>query len=253
MLFARIILLSAFISCVLTFNAQMVNIETKRIYDDSIGWSGNVQMNFSAIQNQDALFAVSLKPRTQFKTKKQNFFLLGDLTYSKGTQRLYANAGMLHFRYAYRIKQSTWKWEAYSQLQYNELLDQKYRVLAGGGIRDKFYDKNSWKFFVGTSAFFEQEKFLSADTLKNTVRWSNYLSWFVHPNANFTFAGSTYYQPNIEKFNDYFLSGNYIFSVKVTNRTDLRIEYTFFYDSQPRQNVRDLIYSLVAGVNYSFR
>ena len=36
-------------------NAQIVNIENKRIYDDSSGISGSIAANFSAIRNQDLL------------------------------------------------------------------------------------------------------------------------------------------------------------------------------------------------------
>lgn len=33
--------------------AQVVNIENKRIYDDTSGWSGALDAGFSAVQNKD--------------------------------------------------------------------------------------------------------------------------------------------------------------------------------------------------------
>jgi ABC-type transport system involved in multi-copper enzyme maturation permease subunit len=93
-----------------SIHSQVVNIENKRIYDDTVGWSGNISGVFSAIQNQDLLFLANFRPTAQYKSKNQNYFLIGDFTYSKGKEKLYANAGMFHFRFAQRIKSSPWKW-----------------------------------------------------------------------------------------------------------------------------------------------
>ncbi len=233
--------------------AQVVNIENKRIYDDTTGWSGEVTGLFSAQKNQDLLLSANFRPRAQFKTKKQNFFLIGDYVFSKGQDRVYSNAGMFHFRYAYRIKASAWKWEAYSQIQYNELLDQRYRFLNGAGIRVKFYDKKRWKFFAGTSTFYEQEQFQSNKSIVEDVRWSNYLSWFIDPKTFFSFTGATYYQPLWSDFNDYRISGQYVLSFTVTKHFSIKTNLNFFHDSKPQLDVPKTIYATTVGFGYTFR
>jgi hypothetical protein len=41
--------------------AQVVNIENKRIYDDTLGWSGTVDASFSAQQTRDLLFSLNFR------------------------------------------------------------------------------------------------------------------------------------------------------------------------------------------------
>ncbi len=231
----------------------MVNIENRRIYDDTTGWSGEVTGLFSAQQNKDLLVSANFRPRAQFKTKKQNFFLIGDYVFSKGKERVFSNAGMFHFRYAYRIRKSPWKWEAYSQIQYNELLDQRYRFLNGAGIRWKFYDKDRWKFFAGTSTFYEQEQFASTNSIREDLRSSTYLSWFIDPKTFFSFTGATYFQPLWRNFNDYRLSGQYVLSFTVTKQFSIKSNLSFFHDSNPQPNVPKTIYATTVGFGYTFR
>lgn len=235
--------------------SQVVNIENKRIYDDTSGWSGAIDASFSAVQNKDLLLTGAFRPRVQYKSKKHYYLFLTDWVYSKGADRIYANSGMIHFRYAYRLgskkdttKKSPWKWESYAQIQYNQMLDQRLRALAGSGLRVKFLDQGGYKFFAGSSAFFEYEEIQSSTEIIQDVRWSNYISWFIDPKSNFAFSGATYYQPNLGDFNDFRLMGQYALTFRFFRRVDFRLEYTTFFDSKPPSNVRNWIFSSSAGI-----
>lgn len=242
--FLAFLLIFYFVS---SLHSQVVNIENKRIYDDTVGWSGNISGTFSAIQNQELLFSANFRPTAQYKTKKQNYFLIGDFTYSKGKERVYANAGMFHFRFAQRIKRSPWKWESYAQIQYNELRDQAYRALAGTGLRWKFYDKKNWKFFLGSSTCYEIEEIRTSQELTEDIRWSNYLSWFINPKTFFTFTGATYYQPKWEDFEDYRLLGQYTLSFTITKNFSVKSDFSFFHDTNPPTDVRKTTFSTMFG------
>jgi len=228
-------------------SAQVVNIENKRIYDDTTGLSGALEGTFSAQRTRDLLYTLAFKTLVQYKskTKKHYYLLLNDLRYSAGDV-VYANSGMSHFRYAYRIKNSPWKWESYAQVQYNQLLLQKLRALGGTGIRWKFYDKNNAKFFVGTSFFYEYEEIQPEIEFNNDVRWSNYLSWFI-VKPTYSFTAATYYQPNVADFKDFRLSGQYTFLFKLKRKVDFKVEFTNFYDSRPPVTVRNFVFSSTFG------
>ena len=227
--------------------SQVVNIENKRIYDDTIGWSGNLSGTFSSIQNNDLLFSANFRPTAQYKTKRQNYFLIGDFTYSKGKEKVYANAGLFHFRFAQRIKNSGWKWESYAQIQYNELRDQSYRTLAGTGLRCKFYDKENWKFFAGSSTYYEIERIQTTQEVDEDIRWSNYLSWFIDPKTFFTFTGATYYQPKWEDFEDYRILGQYTLAFKVTKNFNIKLDLSFFHDTKPPVGIPKTTFSSMFG------
>lgn len=231
-------------------NAQIVNIENKRIYDDTSGWSGSLDAGFAVTQNSpDILYSGNFRPRVQYKTRKNHFLVITDLNYTASNKTTYANSGMAHFRYARRIKNSPWKWEAYTQIQYNELLNQRVRYLIGTGPRWKFIDTNNVRFFAGTSTFWEYEELTEDGIIHDNMRWSNYLSWFIRTKTGFSFSGTTYYQPRWDRFSDFRFSGQYSIAQAITKRLDMRIEFNLYYDSAPPVNVRKTVFSSSAGIH----
>lgn len=228
--------------------SQIVNIENRRIYEDTSGWSGSLDAGFSVTQNSsNVLYSGNFRPRIQYKTRKNYFLLISDLTYAASNKTTYANSGMSHFRYARRIKNSAWKWEAYTQIQYNQLLNQRVRFLVGTGPRWKFIDTNNVRFFVGTSAFWEYEELTKDGVINDNMRWSNYLSWFIKTKGGFSFSATTYYQPRFDRIKDFRFSGQYSIAQQLTKRLDIRFEFNLFYDSYPPTDVRKTVFSSSTG------
>lgn len=229
-------------------NAQIVNIENKRIYDDTSGWSGSLDANFSAMQNNEMLYNLGFRPRVQYKTRKHYVFFLSDVSYTGSSTKTYANSGMSHLRYAHRIKNGPWKWENYAQIQYNELLNQKVRALVGTGLRWKFFDKNNTRFFIGTSVFREYEELQTDKVINRSFRWSSYLSWFIAAKSNWSCSATHYIQPNIEDMKDVRYAGQLAFSMKLNRHLDLRLEGNLFHDSKPPINVRPTVFNTTIGI-----
>ena len=247
-------LISGIISFVqFSIYAQIVNIENKRIYDDSSGISGSIAANFNAVRNQDLLLSAGLKPLIQYKAPLHYYLLYADWNYSKGANNTFSNAGMLHFRYAYRLnfldkqhRKSPWKLESYAQIQYNQLLRQRLRTLTGCGIRWKIFEVKASRSFLGSSVFYEYEELLSLEVIKQ-VRWSNYWSWFVNVNS-FTFTGVNYFQPNINDFTDTRFMGQYTIGYRLNRNISLRTDFMIFYDSRPAQNVKNTVFNSSFGL-----
>ncbi|MEY3198931.1 MAG: hypothetical protein RJA13_889 [Bacteroidota bacterium] len=250
----RILMSCGFIFLTFLATSQVVNIENRRIYDDTSGWSGAFDAGFSAVQNKDLLLNASFRPRLQYKTKKHYYLFLTDWYYSKGADRVYANTGMVHFRYAYRLnkknstKKSPWKWESYAQIQYNQLLDQRLRTLAGTGLRIKALDKKGYRIFAGTSTFYEYEAIQSSDLIQKNFRWSNYISWYFNPKPSFSFSAVTYFQPLWNNLNDFRFMGQYTLTFNTFKRMDFRFEFNNFFDSKPPKDVRNWIFNTSVGI-----
>jgi len=239
-----------FFPLVSSLNAQIVNIENKRVYDDTSGWYGNLDGIFSFVQNKDFLYQLNVRARIQYKTKKHYFLFLQDFVYSGG-QKVYANSGMGHFRYAYRIKQSHLKWESYFQTQYNQILRQRVRVLLGTGLRWKFVKKEKINSFFGSSIFYEYEELQAENEFNDDFRWSNYLSWFIKM-KQISFSATTYYQPLLSNFNDFRFAGQYSLYSSLNKELKLKTECSIFYDSRPPSNVKSTLLSFMIGLSYEF-
>lgn len=249
----------AFFSICISLNpncfCQIVNIENKRIYDDTLGWSGALDGGFSAFQNQDLLLNANFRPRVQYKTSRHYFLFLTDWFYSKSPDKVFANAGMVHLRYAWRLKsfkkaiKNPWKWESYAQVQYNQLLDQRIRALVGSGFRLKALDNKGYRIFAGTSTLYEYEEIRTSGLIYKNLRWSNYLSCFINPKPNLSLSAVTYFQPLWQNFSDFRIMGQYALNINIFKRTDLRFEVNHFFDSNPPPDVRKFIFSTMLGVH----
>jgi hypothetical protein len=239
------------IFCLFLWNStfsQIVNVERARIYEDSGGWAGSIDAGVYAIQNDKLLFNSFLRPRVQYKTRKHYYLLLTDWSYTIGGKEVFSNFGMAHFRYHYRLYDSPWKWESYVQGQYNQLLDERARAIAGTGIRVKMLDKNNWRLYAGMSGFIEYEQLKSTNRETNDFRSSTYISWFYDNKKAFSFTGVTYYQPNLGRFKDFRFLGQYTLLFRVFKRIDLKFEINAFYDSEPPVDVRQWVFNSHFGV-----
>lgn len=271
--------------------AQVVNIENRRVNDGTYGFSGALDLTLSAQQQKDLLLTVYFKPLIQYKFSGKSDFsfkkaiensdsievnqdsipkpdrnkhlllLINDLKYTGARNATYANFGMSHLRYAYRIGDSGWKWESYTQIQYNQLLLQKVRYLIGTGVRSKVadvkpkedgYNKRAVRLFLGTSLFYEYEEINYPDRpmeYNNAVRWSNYFSMYMNFKT-FEFTSSTYIQPNLADFRDYRISGDYSLLLRISEPFSVKLNFSSYYDTKPPETLLKHTYSLSLGFVY---
>lgn len=249
----RILYAISLLFCLGNLHAQIQHIENRRIYNDTTGWAGSSEANFSALQNRDLLVNLDVKPFVQYKDSMNYFLALGQYRYSVG-DIVYAHSLLFHFRYSrYLVKDVRWvMWEAYTQAQINPLLSQRVRALVGSGPRFQLFENKKYKLYSGLSYMYEYEETISDSSIQRNHRGSFYVSWFFHPKPNFTFSGSTYAQPLLTNFKDYRLSGQYTLAFKVFKRTAFKFEFGFLYDSRPPLDVRHYIFNAQAGIIFDF-
>lgn len=269
--------------------AQVVNIENRRANDGTYGFSGALDMTLSAQRQKDLLVTVHLKPLIQYKfsgksdagykkaaeisdsisteqkvkpdKNKHLLLLINDLKYTGSRDNTYANFGMSHLRYSYRIANSSWKWESYTQIQYNQLLLQKVRTLIGTGLRAKLadiapkeggFDKRAVRLFFGSSLFYEYEEInysFRPMEFENTVRWNSYFSMYMNFRY-FELTSATYIQPNLAVFKDCRVLGDHSILIRVSNPFSIKFNYSHFYDTRPPETVTAKTYSVSAGFVY---
>lgn len=192
---------------------------------------------------------------------KHMLLLINDLKYTGARKNTYANFGMIHLRYAYRIGTTPLKLESYYQIQYNQLLLQKVRTIVGIGFRHKFldtkpedggYEKRAIRLFAGTSVYYEYEEikydFRPMEYL-NAVRWSTYISSYLNF-KKFEISSTTYFQPNLASFKDHRVSGDYALLLRISDPFSVKINFSHFYDSKPPETVNKGTFSLSAGFVY---
>lgn len=277
----------------ISVEAQVVNIENQRAGDGTYGFSGALDLTLSAQQQKDLLVTMHFKPLIQYKfnnkeryeeAKRRNrrvdstryqidsveakkdlnkhlLLLITDIKYTGARKNTYANFGMTHLRYAYRIGNTGLKWESYGQIQYNKLLLQKVRTVLGTGLRAKIidispqrkgYENRAMRLFFGSSLYYEYEEiqygFRPMD-YNNAFRWSSYISSYF--NFKFLeFMSSSYIQPSLADFRDLRISGDYSVLFRVSKPFSIKFNFSHFYDSRPPESVMKNTFSTSAGFVY---
>lgn len=55
--------------------SQVVNIENKRNYDDTVGFNGSIDANCSAIKTKDLIVNLFFRPRVQYKSRNHYYLI----------------------------------------------------------------------------------------------------------------------------------------------------------------------------------
>lgn len=181
--------------------AQVVNIEGRRFMNDTVPWSGFVDLRFNVAENTQRSSNFGLGGAVQHVRGKHRWFFINDLTLNRVEANAFQNTGFQHLRYNY-ARDRMWTGEAFVQTQYNKPLALDFRLTIGAGPRLRLVNEGSYKVHIGTALMFEQESITNGPSF-GAGRSSSYLS----ATANFTpvvgLSTVLYYQPRLFDASDH--------------------------------------------------
>ena len=238
--------------CHVVLTAQsIVNIEKRRIVTDTIGWAGSANLSFRFNKNVDKQFALSTTSHLQYKSQKTLYLLLGNVSLVEAGGKRFVNAGFIHFRINRKLGKVI-RWEAFSQYQYNSILQVDQRTLIGTGPRLKLFHSDKFRLYQGTLYMFEHEEIISPEFTHDDHRISAYFSSVWEPSKTVQLTATWYYQPLIEQFADHRLSGNMKLGFSITEKLQFTTSFNYLRDSRPPTDVPKEVYSMSNGLSYSF-
>ncbi len=237
-----------------TISAQVVNIEGKRIHTDTTGFAGHIDLGISLEKNVAQFLNFNGNSLIQYKTRNSRhlFLFMADagLVRTGGVDII--NRYLGHVRYNTRFFANWLKWEALMQFQRNPLIDIEARYLYGTGFRFKLSEKSKARFYLGTTYIFEHERGFQDNREEFNHRWSNYFTFSILPNENFTLKSTTYFQPIFTLFSDYRLMEDIRLEFKITKNLTYTTSFEMIYDTRPPAGIPHLIYLLRNGIGYKF-
>lgn len=180
---------------------QVVNIENKRLDDDTSRWAGQAGLRFNVVENTQRSVNFGANGSVQFIHDIHRAFFVTDLSLNKVETNAFTNTGFQHLRYQ-RHWHGPFSWEGYTQMQYNKPLRIDLRWVTGGGVRAVLRRSTDLRLAVGSSLMFEHEVDRVNELRYNDVRLSNYISagWKLEPHMQVT--AIVYYQPVITYASD---------------------------------------------------
>ena len=232
-------------SCV---RAQIVNIEDQRRALDSMGWYGQLDLTGNFTRNRNRVLTLGAKARLDRWALRGNVLMLADYKLVTVNDANALNAGFAHLRYGYEPKgMDGWRWETFTQAQYNEQLRLSLRLLFGTGIRKRLYRIDKSRAYLGVLYMYEYDELSDSGITYRDHRLSNYLTLNWRTTPNLTLASTTYYQPRLPDFDDTRVSTVATAALRVTNALRFTVNFSLTHDARVTRDLPD-----VPATNYSW-
>lgn len=241
------LILSSFLT-----QSQIINIESLRKVTDTVGWSGHIRLKTNITKNKNRIFDISNNIRLQYKKGKNLWLFINNIDFKEANSKSLVSRNGQHLRHNYRLGKRT-VLETFVQRQVDEISFIKNRFLIGNGLRFKLSKLENYKFYFGSLIMYEYEH-SEADVTNYYNHWRNssYISFSLYPTENITIVSTTYFQPRLDKFNDFRLSSQTSIVLKIIKNLAFTTQFTYQFDSFPVFSVPKEQYKLTNGILYSF-
>lgn len=236
--------------------AQIVNIEDQRRKLDSLGWTGQVELGGKVARNRNRVITLSSGLRFDWRGPQANILLLADYRLVQVDDNNGLNAGFLHLRYGYALAEDDrWRWESFTQVQYNEQLRLTLRWLLGSGLRRRLFQEAEARAYVGILYMYEYDELAETDLLYRDHRLSSYLTFSLQPLKGLTLASTNYYQPRLPDFSDARFSSVGTATFALTRLLALNARFSLTHDPRASRDLPDIpatTFALTTGLRLNF-
>lgn len=234
----------------LFFDAQVINIESKRFLNDTNGFVGRSDLNFNITQNTQQVITFGVNVHMQYQHNKHRLLAISDLAFIKAAQTDFVNNGYQHLRYGYKIVDRI-TWETFGQAQYNLVLKLDKRYLAGTGPRFKVLKKKNVRLYVAALYMFEHQEQSNETIIQDNHRISSYITFNIGFNK-LDLSNTTFYQPLLSDPNNYRIASDSNLDIVLTNHFNFRVGFNLLYDTHQPPGIPALVYSLKNGLSFKF-
>jgi len=233
------VLFSLISSCSLF--SQVINIETKLFYNDTVKWCGEADFNFNVAKNPTRTLYFGNRVRVQYQKKIHRLIFINDFSVSEVANKTILNAGYQHLRYTYR-HHPVLNFEAFIQTQYNKPMKMDFRGLIGAGERFKIISKGKNRMFYGLAIMYEHERDDNEQLIYDDLRFSTYLNFYWDISTDTYFVNTFYYQPNVSDFDDYRFADEGSIVIKIKKWLSFATSLNYLYDSKQPKGIPNSIY-----------
>jgi hypothetical protein len=232
-----------------------VNTERFREDEDSVGFSGYVDLEGILATGNTDFQLISLGGRLNYNWGDDYTFIIADGGYGWENGNAFEDQLFGHLRHVITTGDLL-QIELFVQFDNNKKRLLLARELLGGGLRFRILKTNHFKFRLGTAYMFETERYdlpvNSAHPQTTSLhRFTSYVTFKYQLNELLSFISTTYYQPRFKDFNDYKLFSENAFLINTGKVLDLFIKFNLRYDSRPPDTVKN--FDTFSRIGFSFK
>lgn len=235
-------------------NAQLVNIESKRMQKDSVRFALKSDLLFNYTDNNGAyILQIGSNITTQLKSRdlKKILFFIGNYNLIRSKDEDFQNSYFFHLRYNHKITDFL-RLEGFIQNQNNTLLTISNRNLAGVGVRLKLISQDHAKVYFGNAYMYEIEKLVDSEDRFYNHRNSSYLSaTYSFPKTRLDFTGTVYFQPLYRYIANHRVLSQLKAEMPLTGHLSISALYNYSYSSFSTTTESDRSSNLKLGLTFS--
>ena len=225
-----------------SFIFSQVNTERFREDEDSVGFSGYIDLEGILATGNTDFQLMSLGSRLNYNWGDDYTFIIADGGYGWENGNSFVDQVFAHLRHVITTGDLL-QIELFTQFDNNKKRLLEARELLGGGLRFRILKTDHFKFRLGTAYMFETERYdLPENSLHQQTtsfhRFTSYVTFKYQLNKLLSFISTTYYQPRFADFNDYKLFSENAFLIDTGEVLDLFIKFNLRYDSRPPDTVK---------------
>ncbi|GAA3510140.1 hypothetical protein GCM10022393_24110 [Aquimarina addita] len=214
----------------LNSQAQLVNIESKRMQTDSTRFVLKSDLLFNYTDNNgEYVMQIGSNLATQYKSKdfQKNYFMILNYNLIRTNEMDFQNSWFFHTRYNQKLS-PIWSLEAFIQNQNNTQLTITQRNLIGTGVRLKLISKATTSIYFGNSYMYEAEEIDATDQQFYNHRNSSYLS--INQSVqkiNLDIIATLYFQPLYTDIANHRILGQLKTEIPLTDVISLSALYNY--------------------------
>lgn len=228
-----------------------VNLEPKRV-GEVHSFKGEAGIDGTIAKGNTDKESLSFSTKLENGSNEDKYIFIASYTYGQSQQVKDTNKAITHVRYTHTLVAS-YDLELFSQLEYNEFQSLKNRSLAGINMRKEL---PFWhKFFLGLGlmySYLEPIAITQQDTIKRRIKVNSYMAYTYKFNALVQLNHLLFYQPNIEKIDDFTLFSYLQLESKLTNSLRFGVDVKYEYNATPYSGRKMEDLSAKAGIKYRF-
>ncbi len=230
-----------------TIHAQVVNMEGERFHRDSTVWSGSLTGNLSLSDYGSKVYYINVGAHVQYQNEKDLYLILGNYGILKGDGKKLVDNGFLHFRYNHKLGKVV-RWEAFTQIQQNAIINLQSRFLIGTGPRFKIIGSKKVRLYAASLMMYERDKETNNPDVLDEFRSSSYGSITYLPNEFTEITSTTYYQPKFTDIADFRIFNVLNINIKAGKKISVNIKWSYQYDAVPVAKAQKYNYDFSTGV-----
>lgn len=232
--------------------AQIVNVESLRKQTDTTGFAGGVLLSGTYLDNARSIYSIDFKPHIQYKWERDLLLLVGDYKITKSENVDYNNASFAHLRYNHEFS-DFFRWETFSQVQYNKIAHLNFRLLIGTGSRMKLAGNQYLRIYLGIIPMYQYEEIDDeARSTESNFRFSNYVSFTILLGDRASLYSTSYHQPVMNEWSDYRFFNEQKLKVNLFQNFAVTFQSIYTWDNRPPEGAPARTLEMRTGLQFNF-